>query len=263
MQDPSLSDLFCVRGKSVLITGGGGGIGRMLTETFLRAGAKVTITGRKPEALDRVREEFAPLGELRTITGDLSTGTGAQAVAEAYLATGAPLNVVINNAGRAWGAPLEAFPVSAWADVFAVNVQAPFVLVQALLPALKACASTADPARVINIGSIYGLTSKVQNSFSYSASKAALHQLTRVLASELAAHQILVNAIAPGLFPSNMTEFVFADDGRRQQFVANIPLGRHGTREDIGGLCVFLSSRAGSYITGTIIPLDGGVVARG
>ena len=105
MQDPSLSDLFCVRGKSVLITGGGGGIGRMLTETFLRAGAKVTITGRKPEALDRVREEFAPLGELRTITGDLSTGTGAQAVAEAYLATGAPLNVEINNAGRAWGAP--------------------------------------------------------------------------------------------------------------------------------------------------------------
>lgn len=256
-------DLFSVRGKSVLITGGGGGIGRMLTQTYLRAGAKVTITGRKQEALEAVRREYESLGELHSITGDLSTGEGAQAVARAYAAGGLPLHVLINNAGRAWGAPLETFPASAWADVFAVNVQAPFTLAQGLLPVLKASATAADPARVINIGSIYGLITKVLNSYSYSASKAAVHQLTRVMAAELAPHRITVNAIAPGLFPSNMTEFVFADDGRRQQFVGNIPLGRPGAPEDIGGLCVFLSSRAGAYVTGAIIPLDGGVTARG
>jgi len=262
MQQPFPAELFSVRGKSVLITGGAGGIGRMLTETYLKAGAIVTITGRKPESLAKAQAALGSLGELHTLVGDLNQGAGAEALAAAYVATGRPLNVLLNNAGRSWGAPLETFPTTAWADIFAVNVQAPFVLMQGLLPVLKSTATPADPGRIINIGSVYGQMTEVLQCYSYTASKAALHQLTRVLARDLAPHHILVNAIAPGLFPSKMTEFVLSVPQKRAELLALIPLDRPGTPEDIGGLSLFLSSRAGAYVTGAVIPLDGGILVR-
>ena len=146
-------------------------------------------------------------------------------------------------------------------SVLAVNVRAPFQLVQALLPKLEAAASDEDPARVINIGSVYGITGQVLKAWSYGASKAAIHHLTVSLAAELAPRRILVNAIAPGFFPSTMTHFVMKDDTRREEMMNFIPLGRPGTEQDIAGLALFLSSRAGAYMTGNVIPLDGGVLA--
>lgn len=262
MHEPHPSPIFSVSGRHVLITGGTGGIGRMLAGAFLGAGAIVTITGRKASALERARAEFGGAGELHTIEGDLSGAEGTSAIARAYADSGRPLDVLINNAGRAWGAPLESFPEAEWPSVFAVNVQAPFVLVQKLLPLLKASASDEEPSRVINIGSVYAIMTDVMHAYSYSASKAALHQVTRLLARELAPYRVLVNAIAPGFFPSKMTEFAMKDPERRRQLVASIPLGRHGTPEDIGGLALFLSSRASSFITGSIIPLDGGILAQ-
>lgn len=262
MHDPDPASLFSVTGKSVLITGGAGGIGRMLTEAFLRAGAIVTITGRSEATLAQTQRELAGLGALHTIHGDLAADGGTAAVARACVDSGRPLHVLINNAGRAWGAPLEAFPESEWPRVFAVNVQAPFVLVQHLLPLLKATASDADPARVINLGSVYATMTDVMNAYSYSASKAALHQVTRLLARDLAPHRILVNAIVPGFFPTKMTDFALSDPARRQWLLGQIPLGRCGTAQDIGGLSLFLCSRAGCYVTGAVIPLDGGVLAR-
>ena len=183
-----------------------------------------------------------------------------RAIVAAYLAAESTLNVLINNAGRTWGAPFDGFPDSAWANVFAVNVHAPFALAQGLATALGAAATAEQPSAVINIGSVYAETTEVMHAYSYTASKAALHQLTRVMARELAARNVLVNAIAPGLFPSNMTEFVMRDPAHRDATLAAIPRGRAGTPEDIGGLAIFLASRAGAYLTGAVIPLDGGLL---
>ncbi len=169
--------------------------------------------------------------------------------------------MLVNNAGVTWGAPVEKFPAAQFDSVLAVNVRAPFQLVQALLPKLEAAASDEDPARVINIGSVYGITGQVLKAWSYGASKAAIHHLTVSLAAELAPRRILVNAIAPGFFPSKMTHFVMKDDTRREEMMDFIPLGRPGTEQDIAGLALFLSSRAGAYMTGNVIPLDGGVLA--
>ncbi len=254
-----MSDWFSVRDRSILVTGGGGGLGRMISAAFLGAGARVTITGRKAAALDSAAEALAPLGPIETLCGDLREPVAAAELARAYRATGRPLDVLINNAGRTWGEPLATFPHSAWTDVMGVNVTAPFVLVQELLPLLTAGASASRPACVINIGSVYAHLTDVMHSYSYAASKAAIHQLTRVLARELAPRHVLVNAIAPGLFHTRMTDFVFSNEAPRARALAGIPLGRAGAAEDIGGLTVFLASRAGAYLTGTVLTLDGGM----
>ena len=252
-------DLFSVRGRAVLITGGGGGIGRMLSAAFLAGGASVTITGRRQESLRRATDALGPLGDLHVIEGDLSGADGAVAIAAKYRASGRPLDVLINNAGRTWGAPLATFPHAAWGDVLGINVTAPFVLIQELLPLLEQGASADRPARIISIGSIYGLITEVMHTYSYAASKAALHQLTRVLAAELAPRHVLVNAIAPGLFETRMTVKMFETEAARAKTLSVVPLGRGGSAEDIGGLALFLASRAGAYVTGAVIPLDGGV----
>jgi NAD(P)-dependent dehydrogenase (short-subunit alcohol dehydrogenase family) len=200
------SGLFSVAGKTVLITGGGGGLGRMLTKSFLAAGARVYITGRKADGLEAAKKELGHPAELKSLLADLSSPQGMRALVDAFCEQEPRLHVLINNAGRTWGAAFDKFPDSAWQNVFAVNVHAPFALAQGLLSPLEKAACAEDPARVINIGSVYAETTRVMQAYSYTASKAAIHQLTRVMARELAPRHILVNAIAPGLFPSNMTE---------------------------------------------------------
>jgi len=258
---PDLSRLFAVAGKHVLITGGTGGLGSMLAATYLAAGARVWITGRKPEALAQSVAELSTLGPVAGLEGDLATMEGTRAIIEAFQAQSDRLHVLVNNAGQTWGAPLDRFPERGWDSVMDVNVRAPFFLAQGLLPQLQAAASDEDPARIINIGSIYGQATEVQYAYSYTASKAAIHQLTRVMARELAPRRILVNAIAPGLFHTKMTHFVMKHEEMKANLLQTIPLHRSGTVEDIGGLALFLSSRAGAYMTGNIIPLDGGILA--
>lgn len=258
---PDLTSLFSVAGKQVLITGGTGGLGSMLASTYLAAGARVWITGRKPDALAQSVAALSPLGPVTGLLGDLATMEGTLAIAEAFQAQSDRLDVLVNNAGQTWGAPLDRFPERGWDSVMDVNVRAPFFLTQRLLPQLQAAAEGGDSARVINIGSIYAETTEVQYAYSYTASKAAIHQLTRVLARELAPRRILVNAIAPGLFHTKMTHFAMKQESMKANLLAGIPLHRVGTVEDIGGLALFLSSRAGAYMTGNIIPLDGGILS--
>lgn len=262
MPQDNLLSLFSVAGKTVLITGGSSGIGLMMAEAFAAAGARVYITGRQSIALEQARDRLTGRGDVRTIVNDLSAPDGAKQLVASLAAQTSELHVLINNAGTTWGAPLEAFPSEAWSPVWNLNVQAPFELVQAALPLLVSTASAADPARVINIGSVYGQATNVMQAYSYSASKAAVHQLTRVLARDLAARHILVNAIAPGFFRSKMTRFVVRDEALFAATISTIPLQRSGETADVGGLAIMLASRAGAYITGAVIPLDGGLLVN-
>ena len=255
------ADLFSVAGKTAIITGGSSGLGLAMAEAYLRCGARVYITGRKPEQLEAARQELAVYGDVRTVQGDVATPDGVEAL-RAALEGEAKLHVLINNAGITWGAPVETFPAKAWDSVMGVNVKAPFVLTQAFLPKLQAAATPDDPARIINIGSVYGVTSQVLTAFSYGVSKAAIHQLTKILAAELAPRGIVVNAIAPGFFPSKMTHFMTSNEERMAEIRKTIPLGREGSKDDIGALALYLGSRASSYMTGNVIPLDGGVLAK-
>jgi len=255
------AELFSVAGKTAVITGGSSGLGLAMAEAYLRSGARVYITGRKPEPLEAARQDLAAHGEVHAVQGDVATPEGVAAL-RAALEGEDRLHVLINNAGITWGTSVEKFPAEAWDSVMGVNVKAPFVLVQTFLAKLQAAATANDPARVINIGSVYGVTSQVLRAWSYAASKAAIHQLTKVLAAELAPRGILVNAIAPGFFPSKMTHFMVSNEERMAELRKTIPLGREGSKDDIGALALYLGSRASSYMTGNVIPLDGGVLAK-
>jgi NAD(P)-dependent dehydrogenase (short-subunit alcohol dehydrogenase family) len=255
------AELFSVAGKTAVITGGSSGLGLAMAEAYLRCGARVYITGRKADALEAARTELSSHGDVRSVQGDVADPAGVEAL-RAALAGEDRLHVLINNAGITWGGPIEKFPPQAWDTVMGVNVKAPFVLTQAFLDKLQSAATPDDPARVINIGSVYGITSQVLTAWSYAASKAAIHQLTKVLAAELASRNILVNAIAPGFFPSKMTHFMTSDESRMAEMRKMIPLGRAGSKDDIGALALYLGSRASSYMTGNVIPLDGGVLAK-
>jgi len=255
--------LFDVAGKTALVTGGSRGIGRMIAQGLVRAGVRVVISARKAEGLQSTENEPAALGECRAIQADLSTPEGAIALAAATRERFDTLDILVNNAGATWGAPLEEFPASAWDRVMHTNVEGIFHLTVALLPALRAAASEADPARVINIGSVDGLSVPLTENYSYSASKAAVHMLTRHLAKRLASEPITVNAIAPGPFESKMTAYMLDSLDARQLVEGIVPLGRIGRPDDVAGLTLFLASRAGSYLTGTVIPLDGGITGCG
>jgi NAD(P)-dependent dehydrogenase (short-subunit alcohol dehydrogenase family) len=254
-----MADLFDVSGKTALVTGGGRGIGLMIAGGLVRAGARVVIASRKQADLNAAAAELGAFGECLAIPADLSSQQGAEALAQAVMAEHERLHILVNNAGATWGAPLDEFPQSGWDRVIGTNVEGVFNLTVALLPALRAAATAEDPARVINIGSIDGLRPAGMENYSYSASKAAVHMLTRHLAKRLASEQITVNAIAPGPFESKMTAFMFASDEGREAVESIVPLGRIGRPDDAAGLVQFLSSRAGSYLTGTVIPLDGGI----
>ena len=255
----TVEDLFGIAGKVVLITGGARGMGRFIAETMVAAGAQVIISARKQAACDEAEAALSKLGSCRAIAADLSSAAGASELARKVAALTPKLDVLINNAGRTWGAKLEEFPDDQWSTVMTTNVQVPFTLVRDLLPLLRASASASDPARVINIGSMAGHVASRLNAYSYGASKAAIHHVTRMLASDLAAEHITVNTIAPGWFPTKMMGHISGNPEAEAGVLEQIPLGRFGTREDIGGMCVMLSSRAGAYITGALMALDGGM----
>lgn len=250
-----MSDLFDLTGKTALVTGGTRGIGLMIARGLLQAGAtRVYVSSRKAQACDDAVAELAPYGEAVALPADLSTE--AECVRLAGLIEG-PLHILVNNAGATWGEPLEGFPASGWDKVLDLNLKAPFFLTRALVPTLEAAGTADDPARVINIGSIDGLHVPLLPTYSYSASKAAVHHLTRVLASELGPRHITVNAVAPGPFESKMMAATLEAAG--EQIAAAAPLRRIGRPDDMAGVATFLASRAGAYVTGAVIPVDGGL----
>jgi NAD(P)-dependent dehydrogenase (short-subunit alcohol dehydrogenase family) len=254
-----LSDLFDVSGKTALVTGGSRGIGLMIARGLVEAGARVIVSSRKQADVERAAAELAGIGECVAIPADVSTPEGASELAGAVSAHFPALDILVNNAGAVWGAPLEEFPPSGWDRVAHTNVEGVFNLTVGLLGALRAAATPEDPARVINIGSIDGLRTPALENYSYSASKAAVHMLTRHLAKRLAGESITVNAIAPGPFESKMMAFALSDPDSRRAIEQSVPLGRIGRPDDVAGLTLFLASRAGAYMTGTVIPLDGGI----
>ena len=256
-------DLFDVAGKTAVVTGGGRGIGLMISRGLVQAGVRVVIASRKAEDLEAAAAELRTFGDCEAIPADLSTPEGAGALAEAVRARFDALHILVNNSGATWGAPLEEFPASGWDRVINTNLEGVFHLTVRLLPALRAAASEDDPARVINIGSIDGIRVPAVENYSYSASKAAVHMLTRHLARRLASEQITVNAIAPGPFQSKMMAFMLDTPEKRAEVARMVPLGRIGRPDDAAGLTVFLASRAGSYLTGAVIPLDGGITGCG
>ena len=246
--------LFDLTGKKALVTGGTRGIGLMIARGLLDAGAAVTISSRDAQACETARAELAAHGDVTAVPADLSTEAECLRLAAAVEG---PLHVLVNNAGATWGAPLMEFPEAAWDKVLDLNLKSPFFLTRALLSQLELAASDDDPARVINIGSIDGLRVPALSTYSYSASKAALHMLTKVLAKELGPRRITVNAIAPGPFESKMMAATL--DAFGAEIAASSPLGRIGRPDDMAGAAVFLASRAGSYVTGAILPVDGGI----
>jgi NAD(P)-dependent dehydrogenase (short-subunit alcohol dehydrogenase family) len=251
-----MSSLFSLEGKHALVTGGSRGIGREIARGFVAAGVDVTIASRKAAAVAASAEELG----CRGIPADLSTPEGCRALAAAI---DGPLDVLVNNAGATWGAPIEEFPDAGWDKVLDTNVKGVFHLTVALLPRLREAADADDPARVLNIGSVEGLLVPEAENYSYSASKAAVHMLTRHLARRLAAEHITVNAIAPGPFRSKMMAFLLDSAEGRASVASAVPLGRIGSPEDLVGTTTFLCSRAGAYLTGTVIPLDGGLTCSG
>jgi NAD(P)-dependent dehydrogenase (short-subunit alcohol dehydrogenase family) len=257
-----LESLFSLAGKTAVVTGGATGIGRIVAESLVRVGADVIIASRKREACEECATFLNQLGAPGSavgIAGDLSNEDGLSELAEQIGRRFPRLSILINNAGKTWGAPLDAFPYAAWESVFSVNVAGLFTLTQRLLPRLAAAATADDPARIVNLGSVMGSQPMGDGAYSYSASKAAVHHLTRILAKELAARRITVNALAPGLFDSRMTAFATKDPVRLARLEQRIPLGRLGKPEDIASAILFLCGRGGAYLTGAILPVDGGV----
>ena len=261
-----MKNLFSIEGKVALITGGSRGIGEMIAAGFLANGAKVYISSRKAEVCDatakRLQEEYG--GECISVPADLSNLDGINALAD-KISQDDNLDILVNNAGASWGEPIDEYSELGWDKVMDTNVKGVFFLTQKLLPLLRKSGTAEDPSRVINIGSIDGIKTGLFDAFSYGPSKAALHHLTRVLAASLVKENIIVNAIAPGPFPTWMLSTGVGGGGDVDIDWSSIgdtnPRGRVGTPEDIAGLAIFLSSRAGAYTVGQTITCDGGVVA--
>jgi len=254
-----MTNLFSIDGKVALVTGGSRGIGLMIARGFVGAGARVYVSSRKADVCDRVAAELSRQGTCVSLPADLSTETGARGLAERVAARERALHILVNNAGANWGTPLAEYPDAAWDKVLALNLKAVFHLTRAVLPLLESAARPGDPARVVNIGSIDGLQAPFLETYAYSSSKAAVHHLTRVLAHKLAP-TVTVNAIAPGPFESKMMHETL--ERFRDAIVASCPLGRIGEPEDIAGTAIYLASRAGAYLTGAVIPVDGGITTR-
>jgi 2-deoxy-D-gluconate 3-dehydrogenase len=251
-----IKDLFSLHGRVALVTGGSRGIGRMIAAGFLESGAKVYISSRKAEACDATAAALSELGECVSVPMDVSTVAGCRSLAEEIARREGKLDVLVNNAGAAWAAGFDEFPEHGWDKVMNLNVKSPFFLTQALHATLKAAVSEARPAKVINIASIDGIRLNPLETYSYHASKAALIYLTRRMAAKLVAEKILVNAIAPGPFSSEMNR---AARDRPDEVAARTPLRRIGRDEDMAGAAIYLASRAGDYVVGETIAVDGGI----
>jgi NAD(P)-dependent dehydrogenase (short-subunit alcohol dehydrogenase family) len=253
----NVQDLFSIRGKVALVTGGSRGIGLMIARGFVEAGAKVYISSRKKEACDRAAEELSAIGACISVPADVSTTEGRKSLVGELSARESALHILVNNAGAAWGAALAEYPEDGFDKVMDTNVKSVFFLTRDLVPLLEKAATPGDPGRVINIGSIDGIKVPSVENYAYAPSKAAVHHLTRVLAVKLGPLGITVNAVAPGPFESQMTKWLL------EQFQSRIesqcPLGRIGSPPDMAGVAIYLASRAGSYVNGVVIPVDGGI----
>lgn len=263
MEDQAINvnDLFSIAGKVALVTGGSRGIGLMIARGFVEAGAKVYISSRKKEVCDQVAAELSETGPCFSIPADLSTVEGCKHLAAELSAREPKLDILVNNAGAAWGAPLEEYPEAGFDKVMDTNVKGVFFLTQALVGLLEKAARPGDPARVINVGSIDGIkVPLIIDNYAYSPSKAAVHHMTRVLAIKLGERGITVNAVAPGPFESQMTKWML--DNHKEKIESACPLGRIGAPADMAGVAIYLASRAGSYINGVVIPVDGGICIK-
>ncbi len=254
--------LFSLKGKVALVTGGATGIGRMAATGLMMAGARVLIASRKGDACEAVAAELNALdspGSVDGFAGDVGGEDGIAALVAEVTARTDKLHILMNNSGVTWGAPLGQFPHAAWEKVMNVNVAGLFHLTQSLLPILIKTGTADDPARVVNVGSVMGEAALGDGAYSYAASKAAVLHLTKIMAKELAPHHITVNALAPGPFVSKMTAFATADEGMRDKVGQDVPLGRVGRDEDIAGCMQFLCGKGGSYLTGAVLPVSGGI----
>ncbi|MFT7475793.1 MAG: NAD(P)-dependent dehydrogenase (short-subunit alcohol dehydrogenase family) [Verrucomicrobiales bacterium] len=255
-----LQSLFSLDGKTAVVTGGSRGIGEMIAEGFVDAGASVIMTARKAEALQATADRLtAKGGNVTAIPGDLSTLEGVTAFADEVKSRVDSLDILVNNAGATWGAPLGEYPVEGWDKVMNVNLRSVYYLTEALIDHLRGAGTADEPARVINIGSVDGIRACDAEHYAYSSSKAAVLHLTRQLAKRLRNENVLVNAIAPGVFESNMTAFALHDEESRALVESTVPLGRIGNPDDMAGAAIFLASKAGAYLTGVTLPVGGGV----
>ncbi len=255
-----MTDLFSISGKVAVVTGGSRGIGQMIARGFVEAGAKVYISSRKADVCDAAAAELSKSGHCVSIPADLGTEAGCRLLADQLEEREGKVDILVNNAGANWGAPLESYPDDAFDKVFAVNVKGVFHLTRFMTPLLERAGTAEDPARVINIGSIDGLQAPTLETYAYSSSKAAVHHLTRVLAHRLASKHISVNAIAPGPFESKMMHDTLERFG--DAIRASCPMGRIGRPDDMAGTAIYLASRASAYVTGVVVPVDGGISTR-
>ncbi|MAM76605.1 SDR family oxidoreductase (plasmid) [Tistrella mobilis] len=251
-----MQNLFDISGKVALVTGGSRGIGEMIATGYVENGAKVYVSSRKATVCQQIADKLSERGTCIALPADVSTLAGIESLVAEITAREQKLDILVNNAGATWGAAIDDYPESGWDKVVDLNMKSVFFMTQKLLPLLRASASAASPARVINIASINGINPTFLETYAYTSSKAGCIMLTRHLAKRLAAENILVNAIAPGPFPSQMMAATLAERG--DEVIGEVPLGRIGQPEDIAGVAIFLASRAGAYTTGATIPCDGG-----
>ncbi len=250
-----IDSLFSVRGRVALVTGGSAGIGRMIASGLAAAGARVYICARNAEKVARAAAQIE--GEVIGLAADVSTVEGIARLVEQVSAREGALHILVNNAGTLTDATIDAFSEDQWDSVIDLNLKSPFFLVQKLLPLLRAGGTAERPAAVINIGSVGALKIGPREVYSYQAAKGAIHWLTKSLAKKLAPENITVNVIAPGFFESDMT--VITDDAMRKMVEGAVPRGRTGTPEDVAGAAIYLASRAGAYVTGSVIAVEGGL----
>ncbi|MCS3836704.1 NAD(P)-dependent dehydrogenase (short-subunit alcohol dehydrogenase family) [Pseudomonas sp. JAI111] len=249
---------FSLQGRTALVTGGTRGIGKMIAKAYVEAGASVYVCARDAEACRQTADELSAFGVCHAVAANLAHEEGVQQLAAHLSEQIGQLDILVNNAGTTWGAPLESYPVKGWEKVMQLNVTSVFNCIQQFLPLLRKAGSPANPARIINIGSVAGISSFGEEAYAYGPSKAALHQLSRILARELVSQHINVNVIAPGRFPSKMTQHIGNDEQALADDTALIPMKRWGREEEMAALAISLASTAGAYMTGNIIPLDGG-----
>ncbi len=257
-----IESLFNLNGKTAVITGGGTGLGLIMTETLAKFGANIIIISRKENNVFETRDRILktnPNGFVQGIIGDLGKEKEILELVSKVENITTSIDILINNSGTSWGSELGNFPYSAWDKVFSVNVTGLFHLTQNLLPLLEKNATTEKPSKILNIGSVMGSSPYGDGAYSYSASKSAVHHLTQILAKELANKRITVNALAPGPFKSNMTNFAMNSDQKKEAVAQGIPLGRVGCYNDIAAATILICGEGGNYITGAIIPIDGGI----